>query len=158
MLAVAVIVAVGRILARIRKDHRIYVDDGFFFFAIVGLIAGTALVFVDIPYVYLQEDVEAGLRAPPANFVFQLLHSEKIQDAASVLLAATIFSVKFSFLFFFRHLLRLQKKLMWYWWFILVILVPSAAVFMFSDFIACDYFDERIICEFSEVIPLGEDG
>lgn len=102
-------------------------------------------MFIDVPYIYLQEDVEAGLRMPPADFLKKMIHSEKIQDAGTVLLATTIFSVKFSSLFFFRHLLRLQKKLMLYWWLICFIIVPSAAVFMFSDFISCDFFDERIV-------------
>ena len=139
--------AIARIFARIRKEHRLYFDDAFFFLATISLVAGTILIFIDIPFIYMQEDVEAGLREPPADLMTRLIESEKIQDAATVLLALTIFSVKFSFLFFFRHLLRLQKKMMYYWWLICCIVVPSGIVFMFSDFIACDYFDERIIVE-----------
>lgn len=149
------LVAVTRIFARVRKEHRLYFDDGFFFLATVCLIAGSSLIFVDIPYIYLQEDVEAGLQMPPADFLTQLIHSEKIQDAGTVLLATTIFSVKFSFLLFFQHLLRLQKALTYYWWFICILLVPSAAIFMFSNFIACDYFDERIVVECTTVGALA---
>lgn len=135
----------ARIFARIRKEQRLYLDDALFFLATLCLIAGTTLVFIDMPYIYLQENVESSRQTPPADFLTQLIRSEKIQDAGTVLLATTIFSVKFSFLLFFRHLLRLQRKLIYYWWFICIILIPSAAVFMFLDFISCDYFDERIV-------------
>ncbi|MCJ1404627.1 hypothetical protein MMC11_007853 [Xylographa trunciseda] len=147
LLGAAVVVAVARVFARIRKEHRLYFDDAFFFLATICLIAGSTLAFIDIPYIYLQEDVDAGLQKPPANLLTQLINSERIQDAGTVLLTTTLFSVKFSFLFFFRHLLQHQKKLMLYWWFVCFITVPSAPVCMFSDFIACSYFDERIVVQ-----------
>ena len=134
-----------------------YFDDALFFLAMICLVAGSTLIFIDIPYVYLQEDVEAGLQMPPANLVTQLIHGEKIQDAGIVLLSTTLFSVKFSFLFFFRHLLRLQKKLMLYWWFVCFITLPSAIVFMFSDFIACDYFDERVVVQCTSAEALARE-
>ena len=157
LLGAAVVVAVARVLARLRKEHRLYFDDAFFFLAAICLIAGSTLTFIDIPYIYLQEDVEAGLQTPPANLLTQLIYSEKIQDAATVLLTATLFSVKFSFLFFFRHLLRHQKKLTLYWWFVCFITVPSAAVCMFSDLIACPYFDERIVAQCTSAEALARE-
>ena len=137
-------VAVGRILARFYSSHRVAVDDGFFFLAIVTFICGTTVLYLDLPYIYLQENVEAGLSAAPADFVFQLIHSEKLQDAATTLLGTTVISVKFSCLFFFRGLIRQQKKMIIWWWCILVFLIPTAAILMFSNFISCAYFDERI--------------
>ena len=108
-------------------------------------MAGTGLLYADIPFIYLQINVEAGLQKPPTDLVEQLVHSEKLQDASTVLLSAAIFSIKFSFLFFFRHLIWQSKRLMYYWWFVLVICIPSAALVMFSDFIACRYFDASIV-------------
>lgn len=139
------IVAGARVLARLYKSHRVTVDDVFFFLAITTFIAGTTVLFLDIPYIYLQENVEAGLRAAPADLISQLIHSEKLQDAATTLLGTTITSVKVSFLFFFRDLLRQQKKMLIWWWCILVFLIPTAAILMFSNFISCSYFDERIL-------------
>ena len=126
------------------KLHRPAVDDGFFFLAIITFVSGTTVLYLDVPYIYLQENVEAGLRAAPADLVSQLLHNEKLQDAATTLLGTTIMSVKLSFLFFFRDLLRQQKKMLVYWWCIFVFLIPTAAILMFSNFISCSYFDERI--------------
>ena len=145
LLAIAVITAVGRTVARFSKFRQILADDVFFYFATIFLIAGTGLLYADIPYIYLQVNVEAGLQMPPANLVEQLVHSEKLQDASTVLLSAAIFSIKFSFLFFFRHLIWQSKRLMYYWWSVLVVCIPSAAMVMFSDFIACRYFDESIV-------------
>ena len=136
--------AVGRISARLYKSQRITVDDGFFLLALSALISGTIVLYFDIPYIYLQEDVEAGLRAAPANLIPQLLRDEKLQDAASTLLGVTISSVKFSFLLFFKSLLRQQRKLIIWWWCICISLIPTAAILMFSIFISCPYFDERI--------------
>lgn len=140
-------VAGGRILARFHKLRGVAVDDGFFFLAITTLVSGTTVLYFDLPYIYLQENVEAGLRAAPADIVPQLIHSEKLQDAATTLLGTTIISVKFSFLFFFRDLLRQQKRMLIWWWCIFVFLIPTTAVLMFSNLISCSYFDERIFGE-----------
>ena len=144
LLGLAVTVAAGRISARLYRSHRITVDDGFFLLALLALISGTTVLYFDIPYIYLQEDVEAGLRPQPANFIPQLLRDEKLQDAAATLMGLTISSVKFSFLFFFRSLSKQQPKLMVWWWCICILLIPTTAIIMFSNLISCPYFDERI--------------
>ena len=138
-------VAGGRIFARFYKSRAVTVDDGFFFLAVATFVSGTTLIYLDLPYIYLQEDVEAGLRAPPPDLLSQLLHSVKLQDAAATLLGTTISSVKFSFLFFFRDLLRQQKRMFVWWWCIFAFLIPTAAIMIFSSMISCSNFDERII-------------
>lgn len=143
-MGIAAIVAGGRIFTTFYNSRRFAVDDGFFLFALVTLISGTTVLYLDVPYIYLQENVEAGLRATPADIVPLLLHSEKLQYAAATLLGTTIMSVKFSFLFLFRNLIQQQKKLSILWWCTFVFLIPTAAILMFSDFIACPYSDERI--------------
>ncbi|KAL8711212.1 MAG: hypothetical protein Q9220_004357 [cf. Caloplaca sp. 1 TL-2023] len=145
MLAVAVSLAIGRIFIRVKLNNRIYVDDGFFLLAVVVLIAGTVMTYIDIPYIYLQQDVQAGIQAPPADFVQQLLKSVKIQDAAVVLLSTGIFAIKLSFLALFRSLIRRLKKIEMWWWFVLTIVIPSSVVLICSNFITCGYFDERIL-------------
>ena len=144
-MGVAAVVAGGRVFTRFYNPRSFSVDDGFFCLAIVTLIAGTTVLYLDVPYIYLQENVEAGLRAPPADFVAQLIHDEKLQNAATSLLGTTIMSVKFSFLFFFRHLIQRQKKLLIWWWCNFGFLIPTAAIVIFSDLIACPYSDKRIL-------------
>lgn len=58
---------------RYSQTHRITIDDGFFYLSILTLIVGTILLYLDLPYVSLVEDVEAGLRAPPAGMPYRLL-------------------------------------------------------------------------------------
>lgn len=96
------IVGAGRIAARLYKSHRISVDDGFFLLALTALISGTTVLYFDVPYIYLQEDEEAGLRALPANFIPQLLRDEKLQFAASTMMGLTISSVSSPFYSFLR--------------------------------------------------------
>lgn len=145
MLAVAVSLAVGRIFVRAKLNRKVYLDDGFFFLALVTLVAGTVMTYVDIPYIYLQQNVQAGTQAPPADFIQQLLKSVKIQDAAVVLLSATVFAVKLAFLAFFRGLIRRLKKLEMWWWCVLVIVAISSLILICANFITCPYFDERIL-------------
>ena len=137
----------GRTIARFYTSHRIAVDDGFFFLAVTTFVAGTIALYFDIPYIYLQEEVMAGLRAPPVNLVEQLIQDEKLRVATGVLLGTAVVSVKFSFLFFFRGLARQQKRLMIWWWCILVILIFTAAILMFSGFMSCPYFDQEIFVQ-----------
>ena len=144
-LAVALVVAGGRVYIRIRQNHQAQLDDGLHFLAVVTLIAGTAIVYIDIPYIYLQESVESGARDPPPDLIQQLIKSVKIQDSAIVLLSTTVFMVKMSFLFFFYNLLRRLKKMMIWWWCVIAITVPSTLVLICSNFISCSYFDERIL-------------
>ena len=144
-MGIAAIVAGGRVFTRFYHPHSFAVDDGFFCLAIVTLIAGTTVLYLDVPYIYLQEDVEAGLRPPPPDLVSQLVHDEKLQNAATTLLGTTIMSVKFSFLFFFRHLIQRQKKMLIWWWCIFGFLIPIAAILIFSDLIACPYSDASIL-------------
>jgi len=146
-LGLALVAACGRVGGRFYKFHRVPIDDVFFFLAVVTLIAGTVMTYIDIPYIYLQIDVEAGLRSPPPDLISDLIHSEKIQASASVLLVTTVFSIKFAFLFFFKALLKHQSKLMVWWWFNFILLIPIAGIVTFSNFVACDYFDGRIFVE-----------
>ena len=144
-MAVAIIFAVGRIFTRIHLNHKIFVEDGLHFFAVVTLIAGTILTYVDIPYIYLQQNVQSGAEAPPADLVQQLIKSVKIQDSAVILLSTAIFAVKLSFMIFFRSLLRRVKNMMIWWWFVLIVVIPSTLVLICSNFISCSYYDERIL-------------
>ncbi|KAL9628181.1 MAG: hypothetical protein Q9204_006056 [Flavoplaca sp. TL-2023a] len=145
MLAVAVSLAFGRIYVRAKLNHKFYVDDGFFSLAVVTLIAGTIMTYLDIPYIYLQQNVQAGSQAPPADFIQQLLTSVKIQNAAVVLLSTTVFAIKLAFLAFFRGLIRRLKKLEIWWWCVLVIVILSSIFLICANFITCPYYDKRIL-------------
>ncbi|MCJ1246847.1 hypothetical protein MMC30_004056 [Trapelia coarctata] len=145
LLGLAVVLAAIRTHIRIYKFHRLFVDDGFLFLATTALIGGTVLIHLDAPYLYLQVNVESGAEAAPPNFIQQLLSDQKLQDSATVLLAVTIFSVKYSFLFFFHSLVRRVRTLTIWWWCVFAIVIPSTIVCICSSFIACPYFGEEVL-------------
>lgn len=148
-LGIALSLAAGRTYIRIVQTRKITVDDGFFYLAVAALIAGTTTCYVDIPYLYVQQNVDPKTTVITPAFINLLIHSLKIQAATDVLLSTTLFAVKLSFLFFFHGLLRRLRSLTIWWWCILVIMVPFAVVFMSFIFIVCPYFDERVLVKCS---------
>lgn len=146
LFGIALIVATGRtvICARIYKSHGFTIDDGFFLLALVTFLAGTVMLYVDVPHFYLEENVTAGLESPPTNFIPLLILGEKLEDAVTSLIGASVVSVKFSFLFFFRALLRQQKKMLVWWWCIFALLIPTAFIMIFAIFIVCAYWNQEV--------------
>ncbi|KAL9117085.1 MAG: hypothetical protein Q9187_006382 [Circinaria calcarea] len=145
LLAVALILASARTYIRYRRFRRLFVDDAFLFAAVVGLIIGTIMTYVNIPFIYVQVNVMAGLQAPPADFVEQLVLDQKTQAAATVFLWVAIFGVKFSFLACFRNLVRRLRKMTIWWWCVLAVLIPAAIICMCGFFIACSTFGPGVL-------------
>ena len=141
----AAAVAVSRFVVRTYQERRLYADDAFFLLAAVTLVAGTVLLYLDIPHVYSQIAYSTGAIAPPSDFIESLLVNIKLQNAAVVILTTTIFSVKFSFWFFFRGLTRRLPRLTVWWWCILPFLIIGAAFCIVTNFISCPVFDESIL-------------
>ncbi|KAL8690478.1 MAG: hypothetical protein Q9218_004087, partial [Villophora microphyllina] len=144
-LGIAIALAIGRTYIRIILTHRITIDDGFFFLALTTLIAGTTTLYIDIPYLFIQQNVNPSTTVITPAFIQLLLRSLKIQSATDVLLSVTLFSVKFSFLFFFHGLLRRVRWLTVWWWCVLGMMVPLSVVFVCCIFIVCPYYDERVL-------------
>ncbi|MCJ1230794.1 hypothetical protein MMC12_007468 [Toensbergia leucococca] len=145
VLGLTLILAFARMCIKISKFHRLFVDDVFFILAMIFLVAGTTMMFLTLPYNQTGQDVGAGVEAPPPDINHQLDMDVKFQDTAVLLLNACIYSVKFSFLFFFRHLLSRTKQLKVWWWCIFIFTIPCAIVCMCTEFIACPAFGDRIM-------------
>jgi hypothetical protein len=145
-LGITLLLAAGRVYVKIAKFGRLYVDDGFFILATVLLIAGTTMVFLALPY--NQTEVEVGAGAPPPpDIAHQLDYDVKFQDAATFLTNASIYSVKFSFLFFFRLLLQHTGKLQAWWWFVCIFTIPCAIICSLTNFMVCPAFGDQIMGE-----------
>lgn len=80
----------------------------------------------------------------PPDFENQLFRFHKISDAYLVLTYTSIFAVKFSFLFFFRVLVRRVHKMVVYWWIVVAVTAVAWIVCVISIFLSCLYFDERL--------------
>lgn len=76
----------------------------------------------------------------------------KWYNASMVLTWTAIYSVKFSFMFFFRKLVSRVRSLEIYWWAILSILIPSAAFSAFFSFWICTDFSMTYLCEIQSTI------
>ncbi|MCJ1430256.1 hypothetical protein MMC29_008173, partial [Sticta canariensis] len=141
----AVILALGRTYIKINKFHRLFIDDVFLILAIVLLVAGAITTFLVLPYNQTEVNVAAGMEAPPPDFTHQLDLDVKFQEASSVLVNASVFCVKFSFLFFFRLLLLHTGKLQAWWWFTFIITIPCAVICMCTEFMVCPAYGDRIM-------------
>lgn len=147
ILGFTVILAIGRVYIKINKFHRVFADDVLFMLATFLLIAGTVMTFLTLPYNQTEVNVGAGVESPPSDLQHQLDFDVKFQDSASMLLNASIYTVKFSFLFFFRLLLHRTGKLQIWWWFVFIITIPCAVVCMCTEFMVCPAFGNRIMGE-----------
>ena len=145
-MSVAVLLACLRIYIKASKFHRLFADDILLILATVLLVAGTTVTCLVLPYNQIEVDIGAKVIAPPADLTHILDYDVKLQDAGGVLLNASIFSVKFSFLFFFRLLLHGTGKLRIWWWTVFVFTIPCAIICMCTEFMACPAFGDRIFC------------
>lgn len=132
LIVLAILGAIIRVAIRLRYQRRLYVDDGFLFFAIICLCVATGLMYEVIPSMYLVEavltnDPDTSL---PSNLFAESLLFQKLCDGFLVLTYNTIFAVKFSFLFFFRTLIRRVHSMLVYWWMVAVL---TAVVWAYGD-------------------------
>lgn len=83
--------------------------------------------------------VIAGKQLLPPDFMDKALQNVKYAFAGEVLRWTTIFAVKFSFLFYFRGLVRRLPRLTVLWWFTVAICTPVAITSICASFITCPY-------------------
>ena len=137
--------ATARTAIRIYKFGQLHVDDYFLFLATAALIGGTGLFLKMIPDLYLFAEVTLGHTLPPADILQEAIHDSTYASTGEVLCWTTIFAVKFSFLFYFRSLVRRLRNLTILWWCNLVILTPVAFTSIFGAFIVCPYIGSELL-------------
>ena len=145
VLGFTLLLALGRVFIKLHKFRRLFIDDGLFIDATILLLAGTITVSLVLPYNQTEVNVGAGIEAPPSDLMHQLDMDVKFQDASSFLLNASVFAVKFSFLFFFRLLLQNTGRLQMLWWFVFIFTIPCAVLCMCTEFMVCPAFGDRIL-------------
>ncbi|KAL9133428.1 MAG: hypothetical protein Q9175_005391 [Cornicularia normoerica] len=146
LLALAIIVAVVRIMLRIHQSQRFDVDDGFLALAVVTLCASAGVLHAAKNLIYVQVRLSLGLiTAKTPALLNELLYYHKLEEAASVLLWISIFAVKFAFLFFFRSLIQRVRPLE-VWWFVVVgVMVLAACTCIPLGFMVCPDFSSSFL-------------
>lgn len=110
LFAIALLFVFVRIVVRYRYQKQLHLDDVFLLVGILCLCASFGLFIYIINYFFKK------------SHVLFASEPDKILDAWMAMTYTTIFSVKLSFLFFFRILVRRVPKMMFYWWTVLVIM------------------------------------
>ena len=141
----ASLAVVARTALRLRYQKRLFIDDAFLFFAEICLCASFGLLYAYVDSAYLDEAllIRPEVAEIPPNFLHRLLNFHALSDAFLILTYASIFSVKFGFLFLFRVLVRRVRKLVFFWWMALAITTVAWIVCTVGQVLPCLYFDMR---------------
>lgn len=141
---IAILAASMRIALRIHSQRRLFLDDAFLLFACAALTAATPVLYRDIvPLYFVQELASEGLS--PEKFsqssgvngeaevqLYQVLHF-----TYEALVWTAIFSVKFSFLAFFRQIIDRIQSLVLYWKIVGVMNILACAFCVCFSFMEC---------------------
>ncbi|KAL8919447.1 MAG: hypothetical protein Q9172_004963 [Xanthocarpia lactea] len=95
-LGIAITLAGGRTYIRIFQSRTLSIDDGFFFLAVVALIAGTVTMYLSMPYIYFWYNFDPNTFQITPGFVEFLQRGLKLHASTCVLLSLALFSVKLS--------------------------------------------------------------
>ncbi|MCJ1422884.1 hypothetical protein MMC29_000764 [Sticta canariensis] len=140
---VAFFAAICRIIIQLKKRRPLSIDDAFFAFSLVCLCASTTLLYQLIPGLYFEQKLVLDPSAVPFKTVIEtipeLLGLQKISYAHLTLTWSVIFSVKFSFLFFFRLLIRRLATLDFYWRIVVWINAVGYILCVSEIFITCPH-------------------
>ena len=131
--------ALARTGFRLYTFRRIEADDGFLLFAISTLTAAFTIVHFVLPLQFSENETSLGLVKPGPDFPMNL------QTASSAMVWATVYAVKYSYMFFFKRLVRRVKKIEIWWWVVFSVLVPVSIAGSLFDFTICPVFSPDFI-------------
>lgn len=121
---IALIFVLARTLIRLRLQKRLFIDDAFLFVGAMCLCTNVVLVWRFSNGIFAEEKVlnDSSEFVLSPEYVYTFIE-DKIGGVYIILTYITIYFVKLSFLFFFRTLVRRDRKMMRYWWTVLVIII-----------------------------------
>ncbi|KAK2611025.1 hypothetical protein N8I77_004408 [Diaporthe amygdali] len=140
---IAVLSVLARGVIRFTTRRNLALDDYLLFAAFAFLTTVTALVYYLLDSIYLATAVE---RNPAVFFQFsqkqtQQLLSQALNENIFLLLAwTTTFLVKFSFLAFFKQLIRNVERIQKYYWGIVIFTIITWMFLTSEAFILCSDF------------------
>ena len=154
--ALATLVASVRVIIRLRLRKLSWLDDGFLLFAVVLMTTCLGLLFTFIDDLYFSWAVSNGFIAPQTyTEIVTIAKRLHIYTTAFIVPAWTgIVAVKFSFLFFFKSLIRRIRYLEIFWWCTVVFTASSWAAGAVAEVFTCPRFDERVCMTNHYQLPL----
>lgn len=133
-----------RTALRLHSQRRLHLDDAFLLFACAALTAATPLLYRTIaPLYFLLELASESLSATnfsqstESNVAAEVHLYKLLHIAYEALIWTAIFSVKFSFLAFFRHIVDRIPNLLLHWKIVVVINIVACAFCVCFTFVAC---------------------
>ena len=143
----ALLAVLARTTIRLRHRRQFSADDLFLYFGVICLCAAMGLLVKYFEDMYLTEAFminPLAMDISPTN-LSSLFRFHNVIIAYITLTYTTLFSVKLSFLFFFRNLVRRVRRMMIYWWTVLGIMIVTWLLFVLIIILGfCSYFDERV--------------
>ena len=127
-MAMAIINTIFRTVIRWKKFKKLFYDDIFLFLALGALVTSTVFGL----WTYTVEQNLDTLQAAEMS-----LKSIMYSISGDVLLWLSIYCVKFSFMVYFRGLLRQQPRMTKWWWVVLCVTILCAFATVFSAFWVC---------------------
>lgn len=135
--------AIARTIIKLGHQKRLFIDDVFLLLAVASLCAAVDVMFISFPSMHLLEVFFTEILSPKisSDDIEKKAQYRNIDQGCLVLCLTTIFAVKFSFLFFFRTLIRRLSSMILYWRVISVITALAWVLAISIPFIPCNDCD-----------------
>ena len=146
----AILTTMIRTAIRIKLQRRLLLDDWFLLLACVCLSAGFGLLMINREMIYFIEPITLNpqfnrLKSRDANELSsQSARFAKISDTFTVCIWAAVYSVKLSYLLFFKLLITNVTIVRRYWIFVFGLTVACGLFSLCGQFIFCPYTNSDI--------------
>ena len=139
------IAAAARTAIQVQQNRGLKADDYTLIFGCITFIASTVLVFILLPITswfraLTQTSADSSLAFSSSGFPEKLLHYQQILFAYIALSWATIFSVKITFILFFRPIVNQLPRMLRYWKITLVVTLLSFSLSVCDIYLGCPHF------------------
>ncbi|VUC29378.1 unnamed protein product, partial [Clonostachys rosea] len=146
--------ALARAAIRLKMRQGLWLDDYLLFFAALLLIANVGFMYYICDEIYLATVVRADstliFQLPAAELTHMIDHAVQ-ENAATLILAWTAtFFVKFSFLAFFKMLIRQVAGIKKYYWGIVIFTIFTWLFLICEPFILCPHFGIKSLTCFDQ--------
>ena len=137
--------AITRMTIRVCYIRRFNLDDYMFLLAFLACIIANGLNFFSERITYLVIAITQESSLPSEDLFSELGDSIYKGIAAEIFMWTTIYSIKFTFLFYFRTIVSRIFRLEVWWWVNLVVLIPNTVISVFGTFVVCLHVDSKTL-------------